>query len=310
MSIKMPEDIKEERLRWVLPIVNKEVKLVDAIKVCPHGKRSLERWVAHYKQHGEKGLEPESTRPKTHPNETPIRLKEKIIELRKEKKECALKLMWHLQDEGVNIHFQTIQKIIKNEGLTRKYKTRKPSKPYIGVPLEKGEMVEIDVKFVPDHINGKRYYQFTAIDCASRWRFMQAYRDIDTLSALLFVKELIRVADFNIRAIKTDNASIFTNRYLGYDRSSDPLHPRLHALDILCNELGIAHYLIDPGKLAQNGKVERSHRTDQEKFYDELTFYSFRDLRRKMKIWNRTYNNTKHCGLAGKTPNEMLKLFN
>lgn len=294
----------------MLPIIGKEVSLVDATKVCPHGKRSLERWVAAYRKDGAQGLEPKSTRPKTNPNETPIRLKEKIIELRKEKKECALKLMWYLQDEGIQIHFQTIQSIIKKEGLTRKYRTRKPHKPYIGIPLSKGEMVEIDVKFVPDRIDGKRYYQFTAIDCASRWRYMQAYRDIDTMSALLFVKELIRIADFKILAIKTDNAAIFTNRYLGYDRSSDPLHPRLHALDMLCNKLGIGHYLIDPGKPAQNGKVERSHRTDQEKFYDQLKFHSFKDLRYKMKIWNQTYNNTKHCGLAGKTPNEMLKLFN
>jgi transposase InsO family protein len=306
----MPQDIKEERLRWVLPIANKEVKLVDALKVCPHSKRSLERWISNYKKHGVQGLEPKSTRPKTNPNETPIRIKEKVVELRKEKKECALKLMWHLQDEGIQIHFQTIQKIIKTEGLTRKYRTRKPYKEYIRIPLIKGEMVEIDVKFVPDKIDGKRYYQFTAIDCASRWRYMQAYEHIDTISTLLFVKELIRVADFKIQSIKTDNASIFTNRYLGYDRSSDPLNPRLHALDILCNELGIAHYLIDPGKPAQNGKVERSHRTDQEKFYDELEFHSFIDLKRKMKKWNQKYNNTKHCGLGGKTPNEMLKLFN
>ena len=164
--------------------------------------------------------------------------------------------MWHLQDEGIQIHFQTIQSIIKKEGLTRKYRTRKLHKNYIRIPLAKGEMVEIDVKFVPDRIDGKRYYQFTAIDCASRWRYLQAYQDIDTVSSLLFLKELVRVADFKIQAVKTDNASIFTNRYLGYDRSSDPLHPRLHALDLLCQELQIAHYLIDPGKPAQNGKVE------------------------------------------------------
>lgn len=112
----MPEDIKEERLRWVLPIVRKEVKVVDALKVCPYSKRSLERWVAAYRKHGKEGLKPQSTRPKTNPTETPIRLKEKIIELRKEKKECALKLMWRLQDEGIQIHFQTIQKIISTRG--------------------------------------------------------------------------------------------------------------------------------------------------------------------------------------------------
>lgn len=49
----MSKTIKEERLRWVIPIVKKEVKLKDAAKVCPYSKRSLERWVAAYKQDGE-----------------------------------------------------------------------------------------------------------------------------------------------------------------------------------------------------------------------------------------------------------------
>src|SRR6202789_3667877 len=139
MSIQMPEDIKEERLRWVLHIIRKKVRLVDALKVCPHGKRSLERWVAIYRKEGESGLEPKSTRPKTNPTETPIRIKERVIELRKRKKECALKLMWHLQDEGVTIHHQTIQKIIKSEGLTRKYRTRKIKYDYVRIPMAKGQ---------------------------------------------------------------------------------------------------------------------------------------------------------------------------
>lgn len=79
----MPKTIKEERLRWVLPIYNKEIRLVDAAKVCPHSKRSLERWLSAYRKHGKAGLEPKSTRPKTNPKETPIRIKETVIELRK-----------------------------------------------------------------------------------------------------------------------------------------------------------------------------------------------------------------------------------
>lgn len=311
MCQNMPKTIKEERLRWVLPIANGEVKLIDVAKVCPHGKRSLERWVAAYKEHGEAGLEPKSTRPKTNPNETPIRIKERIIELRKGKQnQCAKKIMWDLQDEGIFIHCLTIQKIIKREGLTKKYRTRKIKYDYVRIPLKKGEMVEIDVKFVPDPIDGKKYYQFTAIDCASRWRYMQAYENIDNVSAIAFLKELISVVDFKIIAIKTDNGSIFTNRYTGYEKSTDPLSPKLHAFDVLCQEFGMPHYLIDPGKPAQNGKVERSHRTDQQKFYDQLQFKSFEELKYKLRLWNMYYNDTKHCGLDGKTPNQMLKLLN
>ena len=292
-----------------MPIVTKEMKLVDVVKLCPHSQRSLERWVSVYKKYGEEGLEPKSTRPKTNPNETPIRIKEKIIALRKDTKDCALKIGWGLADEGIKIHYQTIQKIIKNEGLTRKYRTRKANLDWNRTPWKKGDMVEIDVKFVPNPIDGVKYYQFTAIDCASRWRYLQAYENIDTVSTLAFVHELLAVADFTIKAIKTDNASIFTNRYTGYLKSSDPMNPRLHELDVLCEKLGIAHYLIDPGKPAQNGTVERSHRTDQEKFYDENQFTSFEDLKFKIKNWNGKYNNTKHCGLNGKTPNEMLKIL-
>jgi len=303
----MAKTIKEERKRWVLPIFNKQVKLVDVAKVCPYGQRTIERWLQNYRQYGEQGLEPKSTKPKTNSKETPIRIKERVIELRKEKKRCALKLGWDLKEEGINIHYQTIQKIIKKEGLTRRYRTRKIRYNYVRIPLKKGELVEIDIKYVPDRIKGQRYYQFTAIDCSTRWRYLKAYDDASTFSAIKFLRKLVRVANFKIQAIKTDNGSCFTNRYTGYYKSDLPF-PRPHAFDKTCQENNIVHYLIDPGKPQQNSFVERSHREDQEKFYEQIKFESFEELRYKLRLWNMEYNDTKHCGLDGKTPNEMLKL--
>lgn len=305
----MPKTIKEERLRWILPIHNKEIKLKDVAKVCPHSQRSLERWLAEYKKRGESGLEPKSTRPRTNPKETPIRIKERVIELRKETKRCSLKLKWKLEKEGIKLHRNTIQKIIKKEGLVRKYRIRKLKYKYIKVPLTRGELVEIDVKFVPETIENRRFYQFTAIDCASRWRYLKIYEDYSNLSSVRFLEELIKMVPFRIRAIKTDNGSNFTNRYTGYQKSSDPMNPRLHPLDLLCQKHNIIHYLIDPGKPAQNGKVERSHRTDQEMFYERNEFKNLEDLENKIRIWNTEYNNDEHCSLNGKTPNEMLELL-
>lgn len=309
MSINMPKTIKEERLRWILPIYNKEVKLIDAAKVCAHSQRSLERWLTEYRKQGEAGLEPKSTRPKTNPKETPIRIKERVIEMRKETRKCAKKLSWYLEDEGIKIHFQTVQKFIKAEGLTRKYRVRKIQYKYLRVPLKKGELIEIDVKYVPDLIEGKRYYQFTAIDCATRWRYLSAHEDISTFSAIRFLEEVIAQAPFKIQAIKTDNGSCFTNRHNGGYVKSEALFPKDHAFDELCKKYSITHYLIDPGKPAQNGKVERSHRTDQEQFYDQINFKTFKEFKHKLRLWNREYNNTKHCGLNGKSPNEMLLLI-
>lgn len=291
-----------------MPIGNKEIRLVDAVKVCPYGQRSLERWLALFKKRGEAGLEPKSTRPKTNPRETPIRIKERIIELRKETRRCAIKLKWRLEKEGISIHKNTIQKIIKKEGLTRKYRIRKLKYKYIKVPLRQGELVEIDVKYVPDMVENQRYYQFTAIDCASRWRYLKIYGDYSNLNSIKFLEELIGIAPFRIRAVKTDNGNNFTNRYVEYLKSSDPFNPRLHQFDIICQKYNIIHYLIDPGKPAQNGKVERSHRTDQEMFYERNKFKTLKDLKTKIRVWNNEYNNMEHCGLNGKTPNEMLKL--
>jgi transposase len=302
----MPQSTKEEKFRWIEPILNKEISIKSMAKVSPFSKRTLNNWLRLYRQGGIDTLEDASRRPKSHPKETSIRVKERIIELRKEKKQCALKIMWDLQDEGVRIHFNTIQKIIKAEGLTRKYRRRKASVPYQKKLWQHGEMVEIDVKWVPDKIRGDRYYQFTAIDVASKWRYLDAYPFASNGCSIEFLKKLVSVAPFAVKAIKTDNGSCFTNRYLGFAMSSDPLNVRLHDFDVACNELGMKHYLIDPGKPAQNGTVERSHRTDQEKFYDELQFTSFEELRYHLRLWNMCYNDTKHCSLNGKTPNQFL----
>ena len=253
---------------------------------------------------------PKSTRPLSQPNETPIRIKERVIELRKETKLCAKKLNYKLTREKIIIDDRTIGKIIKSEGLVRKYRIRKLKYKYIKIPLSMGDLVEIDIKYVPDLVRGKRYYQYTAIDCATRWRYLEIYENGDNESTLKFLAKLISIATFRIRAIKTDNGSCFTNRYVGYLKSADPVNPRLHPLDLECQKLNIIHYLIDPGKPAQNGKVERSHRTDQEHFYDLNKFDSIMGLKIKLRKWNNYYNDLEHCALNGKTPNEMVLMNN
>lgn len=303
----MATTIKEERLRWVIPIIRKEIRIVDAVKVCPYSKRSLERWVAAYQKNGEEALEPTSTEPKKYRTETPIWLKEKIRSIRSKTKKCALKIHWQLKKEGIRIDARTIGKILKKEGLVRKYRVKKVTYKYIRAERKPGELVEIDVKYVPGPVSGRQYYQYTAIDTASRWRYLAVYDGQSNYNAIRFLKEVMRRFPHQVQAIKTDNHSIFTNYYIGSNKRSDMTAKTIHALDIFCRDHGITHYLIDPGKPAQNGTVERSHREDQEKFYEAYSFNNLHDLRRKLKQWNIYYNNLEHCGLKGKTPNEYLK---
>ena len=304
----MPKSTKEEKFRWIKPILDREISIKNMAKVCPFSERALKYWLAAYREYGIEELENKSRRPRTNLKETPIRIKERIIELRKETKKCALKLKWQLEKENIKIHENTIHKIIKTEGLTRKYRIRKLKYKYMKIPLSKGELVEVDVKYVPDLVANKQYYQFTAIDCASRWRYLKVYENYSNSDSVNFLEELIKVAPFRIRSVKTDNGSNFTNRYTGYLKSSDPMNPRLHDFDILCQKYNIIHYLIDPGKPQQNGKVERSHREDQEKFYERNKFRNLKELERKIRMWNNEYNNLEHCGLNGLSPNEFLRL--
>lgn len=305
----MAKTIKEERLRWVLPIAYRQVRLVDVAKVCPYSKRTLERWLAKCKKCGDWSLTPKSTEPKTQPRETPIWIKERIVSIRKKTKKCARKIHWQLKKEGVSIHERTIGKILKKENLVRKYRVKKIKYKYIKAERQPGELLEIDVKYVPGRIAGERYFQYTAIDTASRWRHLEVYDEQSSYHSILFLEKVIEIFKYKIQAIKTDNGSIFTNHYTSMTKRSDMTVKTLHGLDYFCTKNNITHYLIDPGKPAQNGTVERSHRSDQETFYNRNKFKSFKDLQNKLKIWNDYYNNLEHCGLNGKSPNEFLSNY-
>lgn len=302
----MAKTIKEERLRWVRPIIKKEVRLVEVARVCLHSQRSLERWVAAYRLHGEKELEPKSTEPKTQPNETNISIKERVIEIRQQTGKCALKIHWQLAKEGVRLHERTVGKILKKERLVRQYRVRKITYKYIRAERKPGELIEIDVKYVPGTIAGKRYFQYTAIDTASRWRHLEVFDEQSSDHSIRFLKIVLVRFPHPVLAIKTDNHSTFTNAYTGTNKRSDMTVKALHPLDVFCAWHDIVHYLIDRGKPAQQGTVERSHREDQEKFYESNIFQNLADLQTKLKQWNIYYNNLEHCGLQGQTPNEWL----
>ena len=302
----MAKTIQEERWRWLKPIINKEMKLVDVVKVCPHSERSLKRWKKLYVEYGMDGLIPKSTQPKTRPNETPIRIKEEVIALRKKTKLCAQKLHWRLKKQGLCVPRSTIAKILKDEGLVRKYRVKKTKYKYIRAERKPGELLEMDVKYVPGPIQGLKYYQYTVIDTATRWRHLEVFDEQSTHHAIHMMEIVQKRFPYAIHGLKTDNHSTFTNYYIGTNKRSDLTVKNIHALDEWCARHNITHYLIDPGKPAQNGTVERSHREDQEKFYEQHTFRNKRDLKKKIRAWNEYYNNLEHCSLDGKTPNEVL----
>ncbi len=180
----MAKTIQEKRWRWLKPIINKEMTLVDVAKVCPHSIRSLKRWKKAYLKKGMNGLIPKSTQPKTSPNETSIRTKEEVTTLRKKTKLCAKKLHWRLKKQGLKVPVSTIGKILKHEGLVRKYRVKKVKYKYLHAERLPGELLEMDVKYVPGAIQGLKYYQYTVIDTATRWGHLKVFDEQSTYHSI------------------------------------------------------------------------------------------------------------------------------
>lgn len=297
--------IATERERWLKLHLDGGLSVSELARRSGFSRDTLHRWKREYSIRGLEGLKEKSRAHHSHPQTASPEIVWKIRALRSRTNFCAAKIKLRLEKEGVVLSVRGIHRVLKREGMVRT-RRRFPHKD-IWMPKTTfpGELVEIDVAFMRKY-KGKWLYQFTAVDSCSRWRFLKIYEEQHVGSALDFLRSLLDAAPFRIMGIKTDNGAIFTNRYNGYYKSSRQF-PRLHAFMKLCRQNGITHYLIDPGKPAQNGKVERSHRTDREEFWDRVRFRSLEELKRKQSAYTDWYNNEReHLGIGGKVPVELL----
>lgn len=294
--------------RWLKLHLEQGYTISEISRLSGFSRDTLHRWKRNYLKHGVAGLIEKPRAHHSYPYKTLLKIEKKIIQIRRKYGFCAQKINLRLAKEGITIHTRTVHKILKRNGLVRKRRrSRRKDIYHKRETTYPGELMEIDVKYA-FKVKDRWWYQFTAIDDYSRWRCVEIFEEQNNLTALTFLNNLVKKAPFKIRAIKTDNASIFINRYTGYSRSSDPLNPRLHVFDKRCLQLGIVHYLIDPGKPQQNGKVERSHRTDNEEFYSRNKFKSIENLIEKQKQYIKWYNTEReHLSLEGLTPLQVIK---
>lgn len=298
--------IATERERWLKLHLEGKLSIAKLSQRSSFSRDTLHRWKKAYLQEGLAGLQEKSRAHHFHPRTTPTDLVERIRTLRTETGFCAAKIRFRLLKEGIALSTRGIHKVLKREGMV-KTKKRFPHKDtWKSKSTAPGELVEIDVAYMRKY-KGKWLYQFTAVDSCTRWRFLKIYREQHIGSALDFLQKLLKEAPFAIQGVKTDNGAIFTNRYNGYYKSTRTF-PRMHAFTRECRRHGIVHYLIDPGKPAQQGKVERSHRTDRAEFWNRVSFRSLEELQRKQSTYVDWYNTQReHLGIGGKTPMELLQ---
>ena len=282
-----------------------------AIKFKMH-RKTIYRWREKY-DGTPQSLKDKSRRPHRHPNQHTEQEIKLIKNYKSKNKDAGIIVLWiKLQRAGYTRSVTGLYRAMQRIGIYKKAPSKK--KEYEPKPYEQmrypGERIQIDVKYVPGksltdevkEVDG-RYYQYTAIDEYTRKRVLWASKEQTTSASAEFVKVVMRKFKFKIECIQTDNGFEFTNRLNANQTNTKTL------FENTLEELGIRHKLIKPKTPRHNGKVERSHRKDQERFYYNKVFCSFEDFKNRLRYWEKEYNDFPMKPLGWKSPNQKLKEY-
>jgi transposase InsO family protein len=250
-----------------------------------------------------------SRRPHSHPNQhTPEELK-LIADMRRRNPEAGLVVFWvKLMQRGYTRSITGLYRVLRRQG---QMAVKPPNPKYIPKPYEKmcypGQRVQIDVKHVPTacivgDAKGQKFYQYTALDEYSRFRYVEAFEEQNSYSSAIFLENMLKAFKFPVECVQTDNGAEFTKRFCA-GKSTPTLFEKT------LEKHGIQHKLIRPYTPRHNGKVERSHRKDNEYFYATHKFYSFDDFAKQLKVHNYKYNNFPMRPLNWKSPVDYIKAF-
>ena len=276
-----------------------------AIKFKMH-RKTIYRWREKYDGTAQ-SLKNKSRRPHSHPKQHTEEEIKMIKNYKYKNKETGLVVLWvKLRRAGYTRSITSLYRVMQRIGIYQKTPSKK--KEYEPKPYEEmkypGERVQIDVKYVPAKSLTKevrekegRYYQYTAIDEYTRQRVLWASKEHSTYASTEFLKIIKKKFKYKIECIQTDNGAEFTNRLTTYREKKTLFEKALE-------EAGIKHKLIKPKTPRHNGKVERSHRKDQERFYYNKVFCSFEDFKNRLKYWEKEYNNFPMKPLNWLSPNE------
>jgi transposase InsO family protein len=260
-------------------------------------RSSFYRWKKIYDKEGKAGLIRKKPVARSHPRQIPPEFVEKILHLRTKYHLGPQRIAWYLERyHGFKTSCSSVYRTLKRNGIgplprnvgRRAIHTRRYAKQ---IP---GHHIQIDVKFLAlKSEDGRkvRRYQYTAIDDATRVRALKIYHKHNQKSSIDFIDYVVEKFPFRIHTVRSDRGHEWQAQF------------HWHVED-----KGIRHVYIKPRSPQLNGKVERSHRSDQEEFYQLLTYTDDVDLNKKLATWEEFYNfNRPHGAHKGKTPYEALR---
>ena len=270
---------------------------------------SLWRWNKKYDGTKEslidKSHKPKARHPKSHTNQE-IRWIRNYVRRNPRITLCELWIKLK-REKGYKRTITALYRVMKRlnikfyKGMNIKNTSKKKHNKKYNTPEKIGEKGQMDVKYVPNECKvglpeDIKYYQYTYIDEATRERYLYWYEEHTPANTVDFVKRVIKYMGYKPKEIQTDNGIEFTYNQAKIKKE--------HPLDKLLKELGIKHHKIQPRTPEHNGKVERSHRNDNERFYSYLKFYSIEDLREQGARYLKRSNNIPMAVLKYLSPKE------
>jgi transposase InsO family protein len=258
-------------------------------------RTTVYRWLKRYAASGNAALLNKSCRPLSpHPRALPERTAQAIIRLRKRTHYGPRRLKFYLAKKGIHTSEHAIYKTLSRNGLTHRYrrKKRRNLRTYL-VPYP-GHTVQMDTKYLDTRPGfPHRLYQYTATDCFTRLRVIRIYDELSAQNSVTFLQEVLRKLPFRVKTVRTDNGVEFTYGPCKVD------HPFSRA----CARINVRHRLNRPAHPESNGRVERSHRTDDEEFYNLNPVRNPYAWKYRISSWEKFYNlHRPHQSLANLSP--------
>lgn len=299
---------EEARSRWMkMRSITMSPKSLS--KACASNGWSMDaysKWGTRLrKQPRVESLFSKSRKPFRSPKKTKPKKEKKVVQLRRaqpsygpERISQDLKQLFN-----INVPPSTAHAILKRKGLISqkhqksltKRHLKRYRRPFPGY-------LQMDFKYVPYPVNGKKLYQLSCVDHHSSWRHIRIYPEKSIFFVMRFLSELKRICPFPILEIQTDNDTAFTDKF-----SSGVGVTGEHAMDLWCSNNEIVHRLIPVGVKELNGKVENTHKQDDREFYAQGPYESEEKINLNITGYNQRWNQTRRTkALKWKSPNETI----
>lgn len=262
-------------------------------------RTSIYRWQERYDGTVE-SLYERSHRPHSHPSQHTVDELKLIKRVWSHNKGLGLVCLHIVLEDkhGYARSVCSLNRAMRKLGIGRKKQRKKKHVPQpYDTPKIAGERVQIDVKYVPSACLVKglpKLYQYTAVDEATRLRCRVIFDEHSNWNSVRFLHYVRKKFPFDIKCVQTDNGTEFTNALLSDNK--------LSKFEQYLDKETIVHKRIRVATPRHNGKVERVHRMDSERFYANRKFYSLEDANKQLRRYQIWDNNFPLLVLGRKSP--------